>query len=439
MLGVSLMLGIATSVSPAGEPAAAPPAIDQAPLAAQRELALQPAKLVQPRGGLGNVLAKLKAGETVRIAYFGGSITAANGWRVKSKAWFQEQFPTAKVEEIHAAIGGTGSDLGVFRLEHDVLAHSPDLVFVEFAVNDGQASPEQIWKAMEGIVRQIWARNPRIDICYVYTFRTGYETDLRQGLCPRAASAMELLAEHYGIPSINVAVRVVEMEQAGKLVFQAAEPTPTGVVRFSSDGVHPLDEGHAIYRDVIAEAIPQIEKQSPPIDHTAQLARPYVADHWQAAKMVPLAPSMLKGDWKELPATDDLAKRFGKQMGALWQAEKPGSALSFRFRGSLVKLYDLLGPDAGQVIVTVDGKTRPNPVPRFDSYTTYHRISTLTIGDRLDPAAVHTVSIEIHPEQPDRQSIAFRLKDPEQELKAEKYQGTRIRVGQIMILGDLVE
>ncbi|MHB8902292.1 MAG: SGNH/GDSL hydrolase family protein, partial [Thermoguttaceae bacterium] len=159
--------------------------VDRAPAAAP-EYAPVAAHEIQARQGLGNVLAKLEAGSQVRIAYFGGSITAASGWRVQTLKWFQETFPTARVSEINAAIGGTGSDLGVFRLGHDVLQHKPDLVFVEFAVNDGGASPERIWQTMEGIVRQIWTADPRTDICYVYTFRTGYEADLDKGKCPQA-------------------------------------------------------------------------------------------------------------------------------------------------------------------------------------------------------------------------------------------------------------
>jgi hypothetical protein len=115
----------------------------------------QPAKLCVPREGLGNFFAKVKAGKEIKVAYFGGSITAAAGWRVKTLKWLQEQYPNAKFSEINAAIGGTGSDLGVFRCYQDVIAKKPDLVFVEFAVNDGSAPPANIWRTMEGIVRQI--------------------------------------------------------------------------------------------------------------------------------------------------------------------------------------------------------------------------------------------------------------------------------------------
>lgn len=397
------------------------------------------AQLVRPRDGLGNALKKLRGGGPVNIAYLGGSITAASGWRVKTCEWFRREFPDAEVNEIDAAIGGTGSDLGVFRLERDALRHHPDLLFVEFAVNDGGASPPRIWQAMEGIVRQTWAANPRTDICFVYTYRVGYEKDLQQGLCPRAASAMEMLADHYGIPSINFAQRIVELEQSGKLIFKSDETTEAGVVRFSKDGVHPLDEGHQIYTDLVADAVRQMAESSQPVDHQGKLTTAFVEDHWQAAKMVPLEASMLSGEWNELGPLHSLARSFGNRMGPIWEAERPGSKLTFKFRGSTARLYDLLGPDGGQVIITVDGKQSDKPIPRFDSYCTYHRIATLSLAQGVDPDEVHTISVEIHPDQPDRTPVAFRLKDPDKELKAEKYQGTTVRASQILVLGDLVE
>ncbi|MCH9656184.1 MAG: SGNH/GDSL hydrolase family protein [Planctomycetes bacterium] len=396
------------------------------------------AKLVQPRQGIGNTLLKLKQNQDVRVAYLGGSITAAPGWRVKTTKWLQEVFPESKIHEIHAAIGGTGSDLGAFRLEHDVLQHRPDLVFIEFAVNDGGRQPESIWESMEGILRQIWKANPQTDICFVYTFRVNYENDLRKGECPRAASAMELLAEHYGIPSINVALKIVELESLGKLIFKSDTPLSDEVIRFSKDGVHPLDRGHEIYTDVIGDAIEQMQLTSEPVNHASQLKRPFVTGHWSDARMVPLTSTMLAGNWKTLSENDPLKKRFGGRLGQIWEADKPGSRLTFQFRGSQSALYDLLGPDGGQLLITIDGKQQPKLRPRFDSYCTYHRIATLKLGQNLDPQAIHTVTIEIHPEQPDRSSVAFRLKDPAQELKTPKYQGTKIRVGKIMLRGELV-
>lgn len=79
------------------------------------------AQEVRVREGIGQTLAKLEAGKPVTVAYLGGSITEMNGWRNMTTDWLRKTWPKAKVTEVHAAIGGTGSDLGVFRLRHDAL------------------------------------------------------------------------------------------------------------------------------------------------------------------------------------------------------------------------------------------------------------------------------------------------------------------------------
>ena len=122
----------------------------------------------------------------------------------------------------------------------------------------------------------------------------------------------------------------------------------------------------------------------------------------------------------------------------VYQSDAPGSKLTFRFKGSHVAIYDILGPNAGQVWVTLDGEKR-GPIPRFDSYCTYHRLATLVLGAGLDPDVEHEVTVEIDAEQPDRQSVAFRLNDPEKELAGPKYQGRYVWFGPIMIIGDVLE
>ena len=397
-------------------------------------------QLFRQRDGLGNFFAKVQAGQTVRVAYFGGSITAQEGYRPKTLKWLREQYPNAKFEEINASIGGTGSDLGVYRFKQDVLDHKPDLVFVEFSVNDGGASPEYIWRAMEGIVRQAWKADPTIDLCYVYTFRTGYEKDLDAGLCPRAAGADEILADYYGIPSINMAMRTAELARQGKLIYVPTkdaegkdQPAPEGTILFSNDGVHPLDAGHVIYTQVITDALKAMAEAPKPGAHP--LKDPMISDNWEDATLVPLDPGMLTPGWTKLNPKEGLGRAFHDRLPELWQATQPGEKISFKFRGRAVKLYDILGPDGGQAICTLDGKTQP-PHPRFDSYCTYHRLASLTIGEGL-PDEVHTVTVEVSPDQPNRSSVVDKEKlkpgfDPK------KYDGTVLRVGSLMLQGSIV-
>jgi lysophospholipase L1-like esterase len=394
------------------------------------------------RKGLPNFFSKLQRGDEVRIAYFGGSITAQDGWRPKSLKWFQDKFPQAKTSQINAAIGGTGSDLGVFRCQQDVLQHKPDLLFVEFAVNDGGAAPEQIYRCMEGIIRQTWRANRLTDVCFVYTLAGNMLATLQAGKFPRAASAMEKLADHYGIPTIHLGYEVAQLEKSGRLVFKGAKPKTEeekarlgDKVLFSPDEVHPYtDTGHQLYLDAITRSLPQIQAAGMPGPHP--LIEPFVADNWEQAKLLPLSRATLSGGWQKLdPATNNIARSFKNRLPELWMAGKPGESVTFKFKGVAAGIYDLLGPDCGQLIVTLDDR-KPINVARFDSFCTYHRLGKFMAAEKL-PATVHTVRIEIHPQSPDKAKILAQRQ--EKMDKPERFEGTQWYAGYLLLIGDLVE
>ncbi len=409
-------------------------------VAAQDSLA--PAVECHARGGLPNVLAKLKAGKEVHIGYLGGSITAQAGWRPKTLAWFREQYPQAKISEINAAIGGTGSDLGVFRLQHDVLRHRPDLLFVEFAVNDGGASPEQIHRCMEGIVRQTWRQDSSTDICFVYTLAGNMLATLQEGFYPRSATAMEQIAKHYAIPSIHMGVEVARLEKEGKLIFKADKPKSEQEkaaigekILFSPDGVHPYtDSGHQLYLEAIVRSMAQIRQVGRTGPH--ELIEPFRPDNWEAAQMIPLSRAKLSAGWRRLdPNADAMAKRFGGRLPELWQADRPGESVKFHVRGSVIRVYDIVGPDCGQVTVRVDDQ--PADVrPRFDAYCTYHRLSTFTVGRALSDGE-HEVTLMIHPDQPDKARI---LSERNQTMdNPKRFDGTAWYAGAILLVGDWLD
>jgi len=406
------------------------------------EYPLRDAREFRVRDGLANFFGKLEAGKEVRIGYLGGSITAQSGWRPKTLKWFQEQYPNAKISEINAAIGGTGSDLGVFRLEHDVLRHKPDLLFVEFAVNDGGASPHRIHQAIEGIVRQTYAADGETDICFVYTLVAAWTKTLLEGKFPRAASAMEAVADHYGIPSIHMGLEVARMEGRDKLIFTAPKPTTDAEKKavsekivFSPDGVHPYtDTGHELYLQAVARGMEAIRDVGKPKKHV--LGKPLVADHWQAAKMVALDEAELSKGWRKLDTDKhSLARRFSNRMPALYFTNQPGESITIRFKGTALRIYDLLGPDCGQVVVKVDDK-EGKVVPRFDAYCTYHRLATLTVAENL-PDRVHTVRLEVHPEQPDKAKILAKRNEKIDDPK--RYDDTAWYAGAIFLIGEILK
>ena len=412
------------------------------PVAAEYDFPLREATECRARGGLPNVLAKMAAGETVRIGYLGGSITAQSGWRPKSKKWFQEQYPQATISEINAAIGGTGSGLGVFRLDYDVLQYKPDLLFVEFAVNDNGLDPEKIFRSMEGIVRKTWRANPETDICFVYTIAHNMLPRFEAGVFPRTASVFEAIADHYAIPSIHMGYDVAKQTREGTVVFKAPQPKTDeekaaldGKVLFSSDGVHPHpDGGHDLYLAAIVRSMALIKEQGSPGPHA--LVTPIKADNWEDATLLPLDSAALSGDWTKLdPAADSMAKRFGHRMPALWRATQPGASVTFTFKGTYAAIYDLVGPDCGQITLQVDSD-EPKTRPRFDAYCTYHRLASFTIASDL-PDTAHTVTLTIHPDQPDKAAILSQRNQTIDDPK--RYDGTTWYAGGIMIRGALVK
>lgn len=412
--------------------------------AAEPEFPLVPAQECRPRSGLPNFLKKVsQPGAELRVGYFGGSITAQPGWRVKTLAHFQKTWPQAKISEINAAIGGTGSDLGVCRLQQDMLAQKPDLLFVEFAVNDGGAQPEQIIRCMEGIVRQTWRALPECDICFVYTVTEALVPALLDGKFQRSASAMESVADHYGIPTIHMGMEVAKLAKEGKLLWKAKLPKTEEEKKavgdkfvFAPDSVHPhVETGHELYLQAIVRSWQPITTASgKPAAHT--LAAALNANNYEKANLAPITAARLSSGITALDMkTDAFGKRWANRLPNLHTGSNPGETITFKFKGTRCALYDIVGPDCGQVIVTLDDKPA-RIVPRFDPYCTYHRLSTLTIGDGL-PDTLHTVKIEIHPDQPDKAAIL--AKNGNTIDKPERFNGTKIFPGAILLVGEIVE
>lgn len=384
------------------------------------------------RGGLPNFFAKTMRGDTIKVAYLGGSITAQNGWRVLSLEWFKQQFPKSKFAEINAAIGGTGSDFGVFRLNDHVLKFKPDLVFVEFAVNDGGTPEEKIIRSMEGIVRQIWQQNPRTDICFVYTLKDSFLEPAKQGQMPTSALTMEKVADYYKIPSINFAVEVSRMVFANQLIFKDAAKEVNGIKVFSPDGVHPYPEtGHLIYQGAISRSFETMGTSNRFKTKKHKLHKPLANDYFSNTKMLNLSQVQLSKNWQILKIKDQPGfTGFGKYLEEFGKAGQTGETLTVRFKGKAIGAYDIMGPDAGKVIVQIDGILK-DTISRFDAYCTYRRMNYFLIDHLQDKE--HVVVFKVLAEQFDK--VAILQKRNETMKNPMDYNDNNWYIGKILVDG----
>ncbi len=360
--------------------------------------------LMHSRGGIANTFARLEAGQPVTVGYLGASVTNGagaskpeNNWRNLTFAWLQAQYPAVKLTQIHAVSGGTGAQLGAARVGREYLAHDPHLVFVEFAVNDAGQPYNTCVDTMEGIVRQILRHDPTTDIVFVYALNQGTLKDYQAGRCPRAVAAHEAVAEHYGIPSVNFGWRSAQELLAGRWAW----------ADFSKDSVHPTDAGYRLYADLVIEGLKTWPRQAAVAPHP--LPDPLSATNWERARLVPLAECALSDGRRALEP--EILKRHGDRYPGIRLADQPGQWVRLRFRGRDVGLYDIIGPDSGQIEVILDARPLGKLIPRWDRHCTYYRAAQGMIARDL-PEGEHTIELRISDQkQPESQGTAMRIAD----------------------------
>jgi len=388
------------------------------------------------RGGFPNFFAKALKGDSIKVAYLGGSITAQKGWRVYSLEWLKQRFPKATFTEINAAIGGTGSDFGVFRLYDHVLKFKPDFVFVEFAVNDGGAAEEKIIRSMEGIVRQVWQDNPKTDICFVYTIANNFLETEQGGQLPNSALYMEKVADKYQIPTINFGFEVARQVKDNQLIFKGEGKEINGKKVFSPDGVHPNTEtGHVIYQEVLKRSFEKMIPEKPGHAKKHTLHKPLAPDYFAHTQMVDITKATLSKNWEVLQVKDHpLFSGFGNYLQQIGKAVQSGETLTVRFKGRTIGAYDIMGPDAGRVVVEIDGVVK-DTISRFDKYCNSWRMNYFLI-DRLENKN-HKVLFRILADPFDKKSILTSKEDFAQ--NPNKYKENNWYVGKIFIDGELIK
>lgn len=353
------------------------------------------------RGGLPHFFSKIKAGKTVKVAYLGGSITRAdNGWRDKSFQWLKTHYPTAQFEQIMASIGGTGSDFGAYRLYNHALQHHPDLVFVEFAVNDNAKSSQEVKESMEGIVRQIWRQNRTTDICFVYTFSKPQLEFYQRGKFPVSASAMEVIADYYQIPSISMAFPAVKLITEGKMILQGKANSSTDPLIFSEDGVHPLAEtGHKIYAEAITAHFQQLESVGKPAKHL--LKKALMPHNLENATLLTTDTVEKSSGWHRVDSVV-VGKAFYSLLSSVIASDDTADFIKIYFQGTAFGIADVMGPGSGQITVTIDNEP-PRYLNRFDEYCTYYRLSYTLLSGLSE--GKHVAVIKPSPNQLDKAAI----------------------------------
>lgn len=194
---------------------------------------------------LANVIKKLRAGEKVTVAYIGGSITQGTSagpdkcYARLTTSWLQEQFPDAKINYVNAGIGATGSFIGASRVDKDVLSNDPDLVFVEFSVNDTTEHTNLNKESYAALLRRIWAHStsPAI-VTIAMTQENGTSFQEHHG---------EII-KMFDLPMISYKNTILDVIKKGYITWKD----------ISDDNIHPNTPGHKLLSQLITSYLQDV-------------------------------------------------------------------------------------------------------------------------------------------------------------------------------------
>jgi len=300
---------------------------------------------------LSNTIYRLTKEKSLTIAYFGGSITEGgeeNGWRRLTTKWFEAQYPDAKITEINAAIGGTGTDLGVYRCDRDVIAHHPNLTFIEFAVNDSTYDSDFLARTTEAIVRKLQTSDPTMEIVFVFTITKHIADELTQGVPFRSRDIHSKIAAHYSLPAIDI----------GTPLAEAAAKAEKGWLEYTNDTVHPHAGGYAIKFPALLKGLVPLLTGSAPDALTEYVSPAPLYDNLPtAARLVDAYPLTDRRAQPDTAAETDWSQLF-LHLCFRWPtcigANEPGSELTFEFEGKNLGVYWMMSSDSGDIDYRID-------------------------------------------------------------------------------------
>ncbi len=182
-------------------------------------------------------------GEEITLVVIGGSVTQQFNASPETcygavlRDWLKETFPKAKVNLVNSGIGASGSLIGVHRIQRDVLNHNPDMVVVEFCVNEPEGDLAK--EAYDNLIHRILNHNEDTAVVCL-GLMTEWQSSAQNSHLP--------VAEHYDIPFISYKQAIIPEIENGRLKWS----------ELANDGVHPIDAGHRLAADLIINHIAKV-------------------------------------------------------------------------------------------------------------------------------------------------------------------------------------
>ncbi|MBE2205333.1 MAG: SGNH/GDSL hydrolase family protein [Chthoniobacterales bacterium] len=292
--------------------------------------------------------------EPVSVVFLGGSLTwGANAsdpqttsYRGLMMDWLRKKYPQTPMAFHDAAIGGTGSQLAMFRLDRDVFPHKPDLVFLDFTVNDGaDVTDPQTLASYERVVRELLGRNTMV-FPVLMMFR--WHAEKPDAPLPPRHEAHQALARAYQLPFANTIPLVVAKLRDG-IDLKTLWPF---------DGAHPDDPGYRLFFEAVRDVYEKAQSE----EATVRVPeKPVFEDRYSRVTRRVLVEGALPEGWTREKTYrtalwfDGQASRWMGDVACASAAKKSGP-LEVEFEGSMVGVFGERNGLAPAIRVWIDGR-----------------------------------------------------------------------------------
>lgn len=269
------------------------------------------------------------------IIFIGGSITEGagvsmyeNSYVYKVSEYLKILYQDKKVNIINSGVSGTGSNFGVFRLKRDVIDNDPDLVFIEFAVNDRIFNPKEVSISMEGIVRSLL----KLDVPPAIIFLI-----IPTEMSDACGDVHKKIAYYYDIPVVDIQDHIFREIGKGDISWNY----------ISCDSLHPNDLGNKLYADYIISFLKENDITN--LKRSVLHNPPLMKYEFNNPRLVSYEAATFYGNWKE--ENFHMKKRI--EMAAV--SEVIGDCIEFSFKGRCLGITTLQSKDCGVLEVNIDG------------------------------------------------------------------------------------
>lgn len=287
-------------------------------------------------GNTYRLVKKLEAaenGEKLTMAYLGGSITEMGKYTTPFSAYVKQTFAKGGFTEVNAGLSGTSSVVGLVRSEPNVISKNPDIVFVEFSVNDHEDIMYK--KCFESVIKRFLdLPNEPAVIILIHRAKSGFSSQAQ----------MVPVGENFNIP-------IISMDNALTKAFNSGLLTQND---YFTDDYHPHDKGGKLVSDCLSYFFRQAMKTENRSDSYSVPEKSVYGTEYENCEYInpKNQTGFNAGSWTAGGGYN------GGQILPYSYTLNGGSPMSFKTEGKgLIIVFKANSSGMGSIDVTVNGKT----------------------------------------------------------------------------------